>query len=224
MTLKKDGITQVNTGGGGSSIVITDGGVAGEAEVINSIPVGTEYGLVVRPIDGGGGGPATIADGADVAEGATTDAAVITDTTGTLSAKLRGLIKWAFERMPASLGQKVMSASLPVTIASNQSSLSVTETEIRVTNAIEFFVPDQATAVQLIDVDITGFRRGISIVNDSSADLYIRCGGVASLVNYTARIIKNGYWESPFRYAGDVSGIWTSDPNDGAARITEFQV
>lgn len=42
---------------------------------------------------GGGGGPATIADGADVAEGATTDAAVVSDSNGTLSGKLRGLVK-----------------------------------------------------------------------------------------------------------------------------------
>jgi len=44
---------------------------------------------------GGGGGPATIADGADVAEGATTDAAITSDTTGTVSGKLRGLVKIA---------------------------------------------------------------------------------------------------------------------------------
>jgi len=44
----------------------------------------------------GGGGGSTIADGADVAEGATTDTAVIGDNTGTVSAKLRGLAKiWA---------------------------------------------------------------------------------------------------------------------------------
>ena len=41
---------------------------------------------------GGGGGPVTIADGADVAEGATTDAAVTTDSPGTVSGKLRGLV------------------------------------------------------------------------------------------------------------------------------------
>lgn len=40
---------------------------------------------------GGGGGPATIADGADVAEGATTDASVAAGAAGTLSAKLRRL-------------------------------------------------------------------------------------------------------------------------------------
>lgn len=38
---------------------------------------------------GAGGGPATIADGADVAEGATTDAAVTAGSAGTVSGKLR---------------------------------------------------------------------------------------------------------------------------------------
>lgn len=42
-------------------------------------------------IMGGGGGAVTIADGADVAEGSTTDTAVNGDTPGTISAKLRGI-------------------------------------------------------------------------------------------------------------------------------------
>lgn len=58
--------------------------------------------------------------------GATADAAVVTDTTGTLSGKLRGLIKWAFERMPASLGQKTMANSLPVCLASDETKLGIT--------------------------------------------------------------------------------------------------
>lgn len=41
----------------------------------------------------GGGGPMTVADGADVAEGSTTDASVQGDNAGTVSAKLRGLNK-----------------------------------------------------------------------------------------------------------------------------------
>lgn len=42
---------------------------------------------------GGGGGGTTIADGADVTQGAIADAAVITDAAGTVSAKLRGTVK-----------------------------------------------------------------------------------------------------------------------------------
>lgn len=49
--------------------------------------------LPVTVSGGGGGGPATIVDGGDVAEGTTTDAAVTTDVNGTLSGKLRGLVK-----------------------------------------------------------------------------------------------------------------------------------
>ena len=41
----------------------------------------------------GGGGAVTIADGADVCEGATTDAAVASDAAGTVNAHLRGLVK-----------------------------------------------------------------------------------------------------------------------------------
>lgn len=44
------------------------------------------------PGGGGAGGPATIANGADANAGSTTDAAVTTNATGTLSSKLRGLV------------------------------------------------------------------------------------------------------------------------------------
>lgn len=42
---------------------------------------------------GGGGGAATIADGADVNAGSVADAAITTDVNGTLSGKLRGVVK-----------------------------------------------------------------------------------------------------------------------------------
>lgn len=53
--------------------------------------------------------------------GSSSDAAVVTDTGGTHSGFLRGLIKWAYERMPASLGQKTKANSLSVTLASDYS-------------------------------------------------------------------------------------------------------
>ena len=67
----------------------------------------------------------SITAGASVDIGAVADSAVITDTTGSLSGKLRGLVKWAFEKMPAALGQTTMSGSLSVAIASNQTGIPV---------------------------------------------------------------------------------------------------
>ncbi len=59
--------------------------------------------------------------------GANADAAVVTDAAGSISGKLRGLVKWAFERMPASLGQKAKAASLPVVLASDQDAVPITD-------------------------------------------------------------------------------------------------
>jgi len=117
-------------------IEVTGASAAEIARVIQSAPAGTEFALVVRPIPSGtqdvnvvgggaGGGPATVADGADVAEGALADAAVVTDTNGTLSGKLRGLVKWAFERMPAALGQGTKAQGLRVTLPSDQDPVPV---------------------------------------------------------------------------------------------------
>ena len=67
--------------------------------------------------------PITVPAGSDVTEGNTTDVAVDTDTTGTVSGKLRGLVKLMvnlLSRWPAALGQGAMAASLPVAIANNQ--------------------------------------------------------------------------------------------------------
>ena len=74
--------------------------------------------------------PVSVAAGSDVTEGNTSDAAVETDTTGTVSGKLRGLVKLAvnfLSRFPAALGQGTMAQSTPVAIASNQSAVTVAD-------------------------------------------------------------------------------------------------
>ena len=129
----KDGILITDdVGGGGSSTTVAIGQPinATDASVLNTTPAGTEYGLLVRTIGGAGGGPATIADGADINAGATTNAAVITDVAGTLSGKLRGLVKWAFERMPASLGRKSEALSFPVVNSDGPTSVGNSSTAL----------------------------------------------------------------------------------------------
>lgn len=119
-------VKETQAGGGGGAVTIADGADVAEGTRADAAWVsgsGTVISLL-KKIASAGGSAVSIADGADVAEGLTTDAAVITDATGTLSGKLRGLVKWAFERMPASLGQKTMAASLPVVIASDQSGIT----------------------------------------------------------------------------------------------------
>ena len=65
----------------------------GSVDSLNHVWDGANWVPETQPGGGGGGGAVTVADGADVAEGATTDAAVTTDVNSTISAKLRGLVK-----------------------------------------------------------------------------------------------------------------------------------
>lgn len=91
---------------------------------------------------GGGGGAVTIADGADVAEGAIADAAATAGGTGTISAKLRRLTA----QLPAALGQTTMSASMSVAIASNQSSVPVTPATDSYASSVTITRPANTTA------------------------------------------------------------------------------
>jgi len=79
---------------------------------------------------GGGGGAVTVADGADVTQGAIADAVITAGAAGTVSAKLRAIsrdVGSILTNTPA-LGQAAMAASAPVVIASNQSAVPVSGT------------------------------------------------------------------------------------------------
>lgn len=66
-------------------------------------------------------------------------------------------------------------------------------------------------------------RKGAAVTNDSSAVLYLSLGTVAaSTSSYTVQLGQGDYYEVPFGYTGEIRGIWASDPNAGAARVTEL--
>lgn len=64
-------------------------------------------------------------------------------------------------------------------------------------------------------------RKGLTIFNDSTAILYVKCAAAAaSATSFTVKLVGGAYWELPFRYTGEIRGIWASAT--GAARLTEF--
>lgn len=82
-------------------------------------------------------------------------------------------------------------------------------------------VADSAIAVELLAAN--GSRKGAIITNDSSASLYVGLGTVdPTATNYTVIIHPGQTWTLPSNFTGQVKGIWASDPNDGAARVTEL--
>jgi hypothetical protein len=124
------------------------------------------------------------------------------------------------------VGQQTMANSVPVTLASNQSALTVathavtgslahlTSSTAALTN-----VAASASSVQLLAS--TAGRRMATIHNDSTATLFVKYGTTASATSYTVEMVAGAYFEFPHPvFTGRVDGIWESA--NGSARITEM--
>lgn len=84
-------------------------------------------------------------------------------------------------------------------------------------------VNDSSSSVQLIAA-ATG-RRGLKIINTSSAILHIAYGTAAVIATARTASIpaSGGEWTMPEPiYTGVINGIWATDPNDGVAIITQL--
>lgn len=157
----------------------------------------------------------TVADGANVVEGATADAAATAGGTGTLSAKLRRLTAQIAAQLPAALGQGTMAQSLTVVVASDQSAV---KTRGGATAAALTNVASSASSVAILALNAA--RIGATIYNDSTAILYLKFGATASATSYTVQLGPSDYFETPFGYSGQIDGIWVSA--NGNARVTEL--
>lgn len=110
--------------------------------------------------------------------------------------------------------------TLPVSLTSTTITGTSTTKEIRSATSAVTTVNDNAANVTLLASNAN--RLGASITNDSSAKLHIKLGATATTASYSAGLDQFGYYEVPAGYTGIIDGIWASDPNDGAARITEL--
>ena len=80
------------------------------------------------------------------------------------------------------------------------------------------YVNSTATSTSLLSSNSS--RKGATILNNSTANLFVELGSTASLTAYTVKINSGGYYEVPFNYVGEISGIW--DTVNGKALIREL--
>jgi hypothetical protein len=64
-------------------------------------------------------------------------------------------------------------------------------------------------------------RKGATIWNNSTANLYIELGAASSTTSaFAVKITADGYYELPFNYIGQIAGVW--DAANGSALLREF--
>lgn len=100
---------------------------------------------------------------------------------------------------------------MPLTNPSNFKALSSSA-------ATSTSVAASATSVSLVAANSN--RIGVSIFNDSTSDLYCDFDAEASITSFAVKIAGGGYYEMPYGYTGQISGIW-SDAN-GSAMVREL--
>lgn len=127
------------------AVVATCGTLTQAAPAVGSAGIVTmdQNGVLCTSATGGGGGGAvTVANGADVAQGTTTDAVCATDTGTCTSLALAKRTNQNISTLVTNLGtanangQATMTSSSPVVIASNQSAVPVTLNSTTVTGTV----------------------------------------------------------------------------------------
>lgn len=167
------------------AVVATCGTFTGAAPAVGSAGIITmdQTGVLCTSSSGGGGGggAVTVANGADVAQGTTTDAACGTDA-GTCTAL--SLIKRTNTNISTlvtnlgtanSNGQAVMAGSSPVVIASNQSAVPVTIGAVTTGGSTAYtpFVPTASDNHQTVK-NGAGTVYSMSVSNNSATKNYAR--------------------------------------------------
>lgn len=185
-------------------------------------PEADEIGLVVRIAGGGSGGgdvtiispiplPVTIADGDDIAEGTTTDAAITSNSPGTVVGFLRGLVTILSDVWDNAANLLRVSVENIVTVTGT---LTVPRPGVAATTSV---VASDTNVTLLAD---NALRFGASLYNDSDKKVRVKLGVTASTTSFLKVMFPNEYLEIPFGYTGQIDAIWEALPT-GSMRITE---
>jgi len=205
----------------GSVYVVNAAGVAQEVSMVDvagdSCMDEVNNALQVNVVAGGaGGGIVTVADGGDVTQGANADAAITSDLAGTLSGKIRGLVKWAYERMPASLGQKTKLLSLPVTLASDEDALAVTGAFFQVTQPVSLAVAPSTPVTGPIDIEVGGVPPQLDDTDKIAVSVY---GEDAAAGDTPLHV--DGTYGARICHPNATSGTVDADPDTNNAPLTD---
>ncbi len=192
-TAQGNAATGITIPTGGAGIL---GWLSGIFNKLNtSIAVTGTFWQATQPVSGSvalsGTSAVSVADGSDLATGATTDAAASAGGTGSLSAKLRRISS----QLVAALGQGVSAASMSVVLASDQMSTTPWATSSRLptseldelavsgtlTSAAVLFTQDMA-GYESISVQVTSAGTTCTITYETSDDNtnWVSCSGILS--------------------------------------------
>jgi hypothetical protein len=66
-------------------------------------------------------------------------------------------------------------------------------------------------------------KKGVTLYYNGTKNLFMKLGAAATSTNFTAKLGSKSYYEVPFDYTGQITGIWDSDAgSDNYVLVTEI--
>lgn len=168
------------------------------------VALSTDLTGALRVSSTGGGGAVTVADGADVAEGTTTDTAIVSDSNGTISGKLRGLVK-IFASVWDSVNGRLKVDASAVTVPVSNAGL----TNVDVALSTRLKPADTLAGVTTVGA-VTGITNPVVVSQSVAANLNATVSGTVSV-----NTISNFANES----GGNLASLNTKLPSQGQAAM-----
>lgn len=119
-------------------------------------------------------------------------------------------------KLPGTLGQKTMSASLAVVIASDQAAIPVTVAA----SATGTITSTAGSTSSVTALAANASRKGAILNNDSTAVVRIALAATAATASYSYKLYPDGVMELPINYTGIITAIWEAAA--GNMRVTEL--
>lgn len=95
-----------------------------------------------------------------------------------------------------------------------------TPTDFKAVKATVSIQTNFTSTVSAVILASDSLRIGATIYNEGAGTLHVLLGtGTASTTNYSVKLLSGAYYELPYGYTGQVTGIFSSA---GTARVTDL--
>jgi hypothetical protein len=130
-----------------------------------------------------------------------------------------GPFTWGHVIIDGLLGVNVAQVTSANALKVDGSAVTQPVKQTRSTTANQTNVASSGSSVTVLASNAA--RLGATVYNDSTQILYLLLGtGTASTSVYTVQLGSQSYYEVPFNFIGQLTGIWASA--NGFARVTEL--
>lgn len=117
---------------------------------------------------------------------------------------------------PGGSGSALVTEYISVPVANDPLTLTASINNFPASPSLGNITSVPATGTGILLTGSNANRKGLTVYNNGSTNLYVSLGGAASTASFNVILVPSAYYEGPFSFLGDVSGAWSGTPTGDA--------